>query len=193
MIGSLYITLGPMFSGKTSKLIQEYNQHKETNNVVAINYSEDTRYHETMLSSHDLFMIPCIMLKTLRSAWSYDTHDNYKELRGATHIFVNEAQFFGDLYTIVIDMLEKGKNIYLYGLDGDYKARKFGQILDLIPYCDNVVKLHANCDLCILKDQAHGNAIFTHRITNEKEQVVIGNSNYIPLCRSCYYKENKMM
>jgi len=193
MTGSLSITLGPMFSGKTSKLIKEYNQYKENNRVVAINYSEDTRYHETMLSSHDLLMIPCIMLKTLQSVWYNEKHENHKELRDATHIFVNEAQFFGDLYAIVIDMLEKGKNIYLYGLDGDYKARKFGQIFDLIPYCDNIVKLHANCELCILKDQAHGNAIFTHRITNEIEQVVIGNSNYIPLCRSCYYKENEKM
>jgi thymidine kinase len=193
MTGSLSITIGPMFSGKTSKLIQEYNQHKETNNVVAINYSEDTRYHETLLSSHDLLMIPCVMVKNLDYVWNNEKHENYNDLREATHIFVNEAQFFCDLYNIVIDMLEKGKNIHLYGLDGDYKARKFGEILELIPYCDNIVKLHANCELCILKDQAHGNAIFTHRITNEIEQVVIGNSNYIPLCRSCYYKENKKM
>ena len=191
MVGSLSITLGPMFSGKTSKLIKEYNQYKETNNAVAINYAEDTRYHETMLSSHDLLMIPCVMVKKLDSVWDNNTHENYTELRQATHIFINEAQFFDDLYDTAIDMLKNGKNVYLYGLDGDYKAQKFGQILDLIPHSDNIEKLKANCELCILEDQSRGKAIYTHRVTTETEQVVIGSSNYMPLCRSCYYKKNE--
>ena len=29
-------------------------------------------------------------------------------------------------------------------------------------------------------------AIFTHRITKETAQVVIGSDNYIPVCRKCY-------
>jgi hypothetical protein len=30
------------------------------------------------------------------------------------------------------------------------------------------------------------NSIFSKRITNEKEQTVVGSTNYIPVCRSCY-------
>jgi hypothetical protein len=32
-------------------------------------------------------------------------------------------------------------------------------------------------------------AIFSHRVSDESEQVVIGSSNYMPLCRGCYIRE----
>ena len=55
-------------------------------------------------------------------------------------------------------------------------------MLDLIPYCDKVIKLTALCSIC--KDGTV--AIFSHRITEEKEQTIIGSDNYIPVCRTCH-------
>ena len=43
MVGYLDITVGPMFSGKTKKLIRTYRNYEEKN-IVAINHSLDTRY-----------------------------------------------------------------------------------------------------------------------------------------------------
>lgn len=52
--GYLELILGPMFSGKTTRLIQDYKAYKFIEKrVVVINYSLDTRYSETSLSSHD--------------------------------------------------------------------------------------------------------------------------------------------
>jgi thymidine kinase len=59
---------------------------------------------------------------------------------------------------------------------------KFGLILDLIPLCDKVTKLTSLCGIC--KDGTPG--IFSLRLTNENVQKVIGNNNYIPVCRNCY-------
>ena len=67
------------------------------------------------------------------------------------------------------------------GLDGDFKRRRFGTILDLIPNCDDVVKLKAICKKCKKND-----AIFTHRLTHESEQTLIGVDNYTSYCRHCY-------
>jgi len=186
MKGYLSITIGPMFSGKTTSLIKTYKSFEKTEKInVVINYAYDTRYSETMLSSHDLEMIPCIMVKTLGQLY---TNENNNLINEADNIFINEAQFFPDLYDFVLEMIQRNKNVYLYGLDGDYTTNKIGSILDLIPKCNEIVKLNAICDVC------KENAIFTHRKTNETEQIVIGNDNYIPLCRSCYYIEtNKKM
>ena len=64
--GCLDLFIGPMFSGKTTKLIEIYNRCVEENvNVVAINYVADTRYHNTLLSTHDKQMIPCIQCMKL--------------------------------------------------------------------------------------------------------------------------------
>ena len=179
--GYLELVLGPMFSGKTTRLIQTYKNHTFIGKKTAvINFVEDTRYHETLLSSHDRLMIPCIQAKTL------------KEVRDKMDmvdvILINEGQFFDDLYECVMEMVEsKNKIVYVYGLDGDFQRNKFGQILDLIPHCDKVEKLTSYCAKC--KDGTL--AIFSHRVTKEDVQICIGSDNYIPLCRNCYTEINK--
>ena len=62
------------------------------------------------------------------------------------------------------------------------REKKFGQMLDLIPLCDKVTKLTSLCSKC--KNGTPG--IFSMRLTNEREQTIVGSENYIPVCRSCY-------
>ena len=62
-----------------------------------------------------------------------------------------------------------------------------GQILDLIPKCDNIIKLKALCQMC--KDDTEG--LFTMRLSKENEQISIGVDNYIAVCRKHYLENNK--
>ncbi len=173
--GYLEIIIGPMFSGKTTRLINIYNQFYETCNIKVINYSGDTRYHSTMLSTHDKVMIPCVFTNRIS-----DVCDQSR-LVDIDIVLINEGQFFPDLYETVYELVEvHKKRVYVCGLDGDFKRKKFGTLLDLVPICDKIVKLFARCDTCG-KD-----AICSYRITNDNEQVVIGSDNYVPLCRACY-------
>ena len=186
----LEIILGPMYSGKTSKLLEIYKQCTFCNIQVAVlNHNADTRYSETMLSSHDKIMIPCIQTENINSVWNYTDLDTkfdklaqqHLNLHMAQVILINEAQFFDDLVPCVIDMLKQNKKVYIVGLDGDFQQKKFGTILDLIPLCDKVSKLSSLCNLC--KNGEAG--IFSMRLTKEKEQMLIGSENYIPVCRGC--------
>lgn len=178
----LELIVGPMFSGKTSYLVNIYKQCKFCNiPVVVINHSFDNRYDESLLSTHDKIMIPCIKTDNL-----FDIYENL-EFIYADVILINEGQLFNDLYEFVVKVLKDGKKIYVCGLDGDFKRQKFGQILDLVPVCDNIIKLSSMCSLC--KNGKPG--IFSHRISSEKEQIVIGADNYIPICRNCYERENR--
>lgn len=173
----LELIMGPMFSGKTSKLLDIYKQCKFCDiKVVIINHSSDTRYHETMLSSHDKVLAPCIMLSKLEDCLAM------KPVKTADVILINEGQFFEDLYYSVVTMLNHDKKVYISGLDGDFERKKFGQILDLVPLSDKITKLSSLCSLC--KDGTPG--IFSMRLTDEKDQTVVGVSNYIPVCRKCY-------
>jgi thymidine kinase len=180
-MGYLEIILGPMYSGKTSRLLDIYKQYKFCNGeILVINYIEDTRYSDTMLSTHDKKMIPCIQVKDLSSI--------HEELYKNTDvILINEGQFFSDLYPFVKKLVDiEKKNVYVCGLDGDFKRQKFGTILDLIPICDKVIKIKSLCGIC--KNGKKG--IFTHRNSNEVEQKIIGSENYIPLCRECYLNKS---
>jgi thymidine kinase len=178
--GYLELIVGPMFSGKTTRLIEIYNKYNRTNkNVVAINYSKDTRYHNTMLSTHDKVMIPCIFSEKL-----FELDDN-EDVKNSDVILINEGQFFEDIFEYTCKLVEKyNKRVYICGLDGDFERNKFGKLLDLIPLCDNITKLRSNCSNC------NSEALFSHRVSNEKQQVVVGVDNYVPLCRCCYLLKN---
>ncbi len=177
--GYLELIIGPMFSGKTSRIIEIYKQSSFCNiSTTVINHSIDNRYDNALLSSHDKIKIPCIKTERIKDIWD-------EVLKGDV-ILINEGQFFEDLYDCVVSMLEIGKKVYICGLDGDFERKKFGTILDLIPLCDKVTKLTSICSLC--RDGTPG--IFSMRLTNEKMQTVVGSENYIPVCRKCYNKKS---
>jgi len=190
--GYLEIILGSMYSSKSTRLVEIYKQCKFCNIPVSIiNHTIDKRYHDTMLSTHDKVMVPCLQANKLSDIWansrfieSCNQSDKYAHnlLKSSDVILINEGQFFPDLYEIVVDMLNNNKKVYVCGLDGDFERKKFGTILDLIPLCDNVHKLSSLCSLC--KDGTLG--IFSMRLTSEKEQTIVGSDNYIPVCRKCY-------
>jgi thymidine kinase len=182
--GYLELIIGSMFSGKTSKLLEIYKQCKFCNiSVSIINHSLDKRYHDTMLSSHDKKMVPCLEASELNQLWNVDPVTSIK-LKQSNIILINEGQFFPDLCEVVVDMLKHKKQIYICGLDGDFERKKFGYVLDLIPLCDKVTKITSLCSEC--KNGTLG--IFTMRLTNETTQTVVGSDNYIPVCRECYEK-----
>mgnify|MGYP001222322812 CR=1 FL=1 len=173
-MGYLEIILGPMFAGKTTRLIAKWRECIFlSEKVCVINYEEDKRYDEVQMSSHDLIKIESLNVKKLKDIIDVD----------AEVFLINEGQFFDDLYEVVLHLVETlNKTVYVYGLDGDYKRDNFGKILDLIPICNKVKKLTAMCNIC--KDGTK--AYFTKRITNETSQKLIGINNHIAVCRNCY-------
>jgi len=174
--GYLEIILGSMFAGKTTKLIEKYRECVFLKQkVCVINYEEDKRYDKVKLSSHDLVKIESLNLKKLS-----DIFDNNID---ADIFLINEGQFFVDLDSVVIHLVENmKKSVFIYGLDGDYKREKFGKILDLIPFCNKVKKLTALCNTCRDGTKAY----FTKRVTNDTSQKLIGSDNHIAVCRNCY-------
>lgn len=174
---SLHVILGPMFSGKTSKLLEIYEQCVLSNiSVLVINHSSDLRYSDTMLSTHNKKMIPCRFVERLEHILDYSVTEDV--------ILINEGQFFDDLYIWVKKMVEhSNKKVYVCGLDGDSNRKRFGQMLDLIPISDKVTKLRSLCSIC----RNGTKAPFTLRTMNSEEQILIGSDDcYKPVCRSCY-------
>ena len=173
---SLTIVLGPMYAGKTSNLIGNFRAYQQAGRrVLAVNYAEDTRYSMHMLSSHDQDMIVCTHALAL-----YELSPDV--LKDIDIIMVNEAQFFPDVVAWTRCMVdEQHKQVELYGLDGDFLRQPFeSNWLALIPFADEVVKIKARCATC------GQDALFSHRLSMERAQKVIGSSNYVPLCRKCY-------
>ena len=176
--GYLELFIGPMFAGKTSKLL-ELSSYFTKNNIptIALTHSDDVRYSIDKLSSHNRDMIKCYKYKNIVNL----IYNKDIGLENIQNILIDEGQFFDDL-NLVIDIVDvHKKHVYVFGLDGDFNRKKFGKILDLIPYCDKVTKLHSICSLCKQP------GVFSKRLVDSQEQTLVGaNNEYTSLCRNCY-------
>lgn len=178
--GYLKVILGPMFSGKTTELVRIYNKYSGCDiPCTVINHSNDKRYDSNKMSTHSKIMIDSINTENLMSV--------IQPLIENIQVFIiNEGQFFKDLHKSMIYLLKHNKTVYVCGLDGDFKRNKFGEILDIIPLADDIVKLKGICSICRKND-----SIFTHRTIKNDNQILIGEKNmYMSLCRKCYNHVN---
>ena len=183
--GTLHMFIGPMYSGKTSKLHELYKQFKFCAiPTQVVNYAEDVRYTDKPeLATHDKAMIPCVMANSMSEIILSTEEDS-------TQVYlINEGQFFPDIIEWTKKAISRpfNKKVYICGLDGDFERNTFGDWLSLIAHSDSVTKLRSICCDCRKAD-----AIFSYRLTSEKEQKVIGSSAYIPLCRHCYEERNEL-
>jgi thymidine kinase len=181
--GYLQIVTGCMFSGKTSHIIKETKKWKSIGKkVLTINYHLDLRYSDSKIVSHDNFGIDCMMVDEI-------DHKVNKLISKYDVIIINEAQFFDNLKVNVIDWVDNYKKIVIVsGLDGDFNRNKFGEILDLIPFCDEFIKLKAFCALC--KDGTP--ALFSLKTKSLDKLIDIGTDQYIPVCRKHYLSKSSI-
>jgi thymidine kinase len=73
------------------------------------------------------------------------------------------------------------KMVIVAGLDGDFRRQKFGQLLDLVPLADSVLKVKGQCQYC------SSASLFSFRIsTDDRQELVGGGEKYVPTCRFHY-------
>lgn len=180
---SLDLIIGPMFSGKSTEIIRRIRlAHIINKRVLVIKPKIDNRYDVAKITSHAYEKEDCIVLEQLEE---YNDKINDYNI-----IIIDEGQFFPDLKKYVIlwvNLYEK--DVVVAGLDGDYMRNPIGQILDLIPQSDNIIKLKSLCKEC-----NNGNhAIFTMRKeTNINNDIIKigGAESYVPLCRIHFNQYN---
>ena len=184
---SISLIVSCMYAGKSTELIRRAIIYHELGlKVLYINSALDTRpspnTNNSNFSTHNksITNIPFDSVKLLNL-------DDYKIILNHDVIAIDEAQLFNSLLQFCLHACEKEKKIVIVaGLNGDYLRRPFGQVCDLIPYCDSITKLHAFCIPCKNRgviEPAH----FTKRVIESKETVLIGDrESYVPVCRSCF-------
>jgi len=193
----LDIILGPMFSGKTTKILEIMDAFDRENiKYIAVKPEIDDRYIEKnknhYIVSHNLKKRECKVTSNLNDVFQEVQKKKTIEPNQSDsfqYIIIDEGQFFENLYNFCILCLEKLKiNVIVTGLDGDYQRKPIGEILKLLPIANTITKLSSKCHIC------QKEAIFTHRLVEDSEQILIGGSDiYVPLCRSHYVEKNKLL
>jgi thymidine kinase len=177
-VGRLELIIGNMFSGKSSELIRRINRERSINKkILVINYIKDNRYSKDSVITHDFTKVKCLKIEFLSDL-------NEHMIEQYDSFFIDEAQFFTDLYVFVQTVTETyNKHVVVSGLDGDSNREPFGSVIKLIPICDTVDKLTAYCNKC--NNGTLGP--FTKKIIKNNLIVDIGGiDKFIPVCRQHY-------
>lgn len=172
-----------MFSSKSSKLLEYYYKYKLKCNCLLISYKKDNRYGTNCIVTHNKFSEKSESLLYLNNIFDFPNY-NLSEV-----ILIDEGQFFTDLKEFCIKSVNRdNKIIIVSGLNGDYKKKQIGQLNDLISEADNIHFQTAICHYC----KAPEDAMFSLRINNNKQQILIGEKDaYVPVCRYHYNKKIK--
>ena len=189
-MGKLEIIMGTMFSGKTSYLLNKIALFVELNlKVLYLNIDFDDR-SELEFSTHN----PIFNNVDFKNKNKMNENLTMSKVRDFSNIafesydivMIDEAHFFDDIIKFTKKLLDNKKHVIIATLIADYKGNKFGKVLDLIPICDEVVRLESYCIECS-KQKKINKAIYSKRITKNKESIDIGGSDkYIAVCREHY-------
>lgn len=175
----LTVVIGPMFAGKSTFIINKVEELKES--YLAIKPLIDNRYSKDEIVSHDKKKIDAI---TVTNLFDY-INDN--EINCYDNIFIDEAQFFNDIQE-TIEFLEYNYNgnIYVCGLNADFKRKPIGYINAILSKADDIIFLKGQCFNC------PESSSFSLKITCDDSQIDVGGEDkYRPVCGKCYQHFSK--
>ncbi|XP_069786087.1 thymidine kinase, cytosolic [Narcine bancroftii] len=179
--GQIQLIFGPMFSGKSTELMRRVRRFQIAQyQCLLVKYAKDTRYSNEDLATHDRCTMQAIPATKLSEV--------YQEALKSAVIGIDEGQFFPDCVEFSEEMANKGKTVIVAALDGTFQRKAFGNILNLVPLAESVVKLSAVCMKC------YREAAYTKRLGFEKEVEVIGGMDmYRATCRLCYFENDHLL
>jgi thymidine kinase len=119
-----------------------------------------------------------------------DLAEIYEQVKDFEIICIDEGCFFKSIVTFCEFLATKGHHVIVASLIGTYRREGFGDILNLIPKCENVTWLTAGCMECLEEGAA-----FTKRIKSDNGEFKVkvgGKETYLAVCRKCFYNKPKL-
>lgn len=180
--GSITLILGPMFSGKTTSLLDICER-----NIIAgkkciiIKHKIDNR-HIGCVETHSGIIYKYKILETAELKNINDIVQDYDV------IGIDEIQFFNDAPHYCDLWANNGKYVVCSGLNGTYERKEFKVISELIPLSENIIHKTAVCR------ETGNNASFSYKMSNNTNIIEIGgNDKYEAVDRQTYFKLRKKM
>lgn len=181
--GKIVVVMGPMFSQKSSRLVNFLNKEKQRDqNILYYKVSLTTKQiQEYPITTHDgiAFNGACFLIPP-----DFDFYAHIKSLN-ATAVAIDEFQFFSAEWDVLlarmVELVSEGRKLFLAGLDKDYKGKPFTKLAFAACEADIVEKTTAICFRC--------NADATHTFKyagSEKRLEEGGEDKYKPVCRFCF-------
>lgn len=185
--GWMLVISGPMFAGKTSRLIEFLEREMISGKKTILFKPEiDIRYSKEEVVTHKGVKVPAVMvpIKEISKAHSMILQN----AANAEVVGIDEAQFWdaGVMMPALLDSIANmNKRVYASVLNRDHLGQVFGNAGELMAIADEVQALTAICVRC------GEEATFTQRVIEGQPVfgptiAVGGKEMYEPRCRECF-------
>ena len=175
--------IGPMFSGKSEKLLDIYNTIHNKDNIIAFKPKIDIRDKAYIKSRNTESKIPTILVETIEQLYSnliYDSTLPQSYNKDGKIILIDEVQFLkGDVKWLVDLSIKEDYDIYIAGLNLTTDLKPFGIIGQILAISDKIEKLHSSCYCCGRQ------ADYTKCLINKVDDILVGSDEYVPICKDC--------
>ena len=150
--------LGPMFSGKTTRMLESIQKERMGGvDCLVVKHAKDSRYTSgAAIQTHNqrLFTTETGEEATAPGSQRIVMAEDLLSLEVASNeavVGVDEGQFFGDLRAAILQWQNEGRRVIVSALDGDYGRQMFAPIIEALPLATAIVKLSAVCTECALR------------------------------------------
>lgn len=173
-MGDINVYTGPMKCGKSQRIFSELDRQLIAGkSVLLFKPSIDDRAGKDYIYSRSGKKVNAINIENIEELKNYQADD----------YFIDEFQFLKGDVEVIEKMATEGKKFYIAGLNLTAEKKVFGKMGDLMCIADKVEKMTSICEIC--KSE---NAIFSYFKGGKTEEIVIGDKEYVPVCRKCYEK-----
>lgn len=169
--------IGPMFSGKSNKLIEIYNKIYNKDNIICFKPVDDNRDLGVISSRNKQSQLKCYLINRFEDILFILKGLNTPFL--GKIILIDEAQFIkGNVQYLNYLSIKLDYDIYISGLSLTSDLKPFGCMPEVLSISDNIVKLWAHCFYCGRR------ADYTKCLIDKVKDVLVGNEEYIPVCKN---------
>ena len=187
MSPELIVFTGPMFGGKTSRLLAAIDRYQyQKRNILCFKPAVDDRYESNHIVTHSGLKKDVVLVRSgedITNIVNYLTGDEAEP----DVIAVDEVFMIPDVADSLIDLFMRGKTVLASSLQLSYEGLPFGEVQRLLPYATKIEVCPAVCVEC------NRDAHYTHRKVEGDETLMVGGGDiYEPLCHKHYKKTGAM-
>lgn len=146
MIPNLKLYVGPMFSGKSTKLLEQVERYKYAKkSVVCFKPIMDNRYtQEGMIVTHGGLQVPCVLVSNGTDILQYFENREFPDA-----IAIDEAFMIDGVAQACLNIFySKRIDILISTLDMSSSLREFEEVSKLLGHATNIKKCKAVCTTC---------------------------------------------
>jgi thymidine kinase len=176
--GKLTVIAGPMFAGKTTKLLTLFSVLSKLGfSLLAFKAESKSNGGMGHTRSHDERPLPVIYIgmDEPEKILNYTGDGIKKVIVDAVHFFPKDR-----FVSVVQQLLKRGIDVYVNGLIYDYRKKEYGPTKTLMKMADECIEQYAICVKC------GGRAEHTERVAGGTEQSIgttgSKKAEYIPVC-----------